>query len=319
MSQGWLSSPFLLAGKRVWVAGHRGMVGSALVRRLSHESCQILTATRDEIDLRDQAAVSAWVCSNKPDVIVIAAALVGGIMANSQNPAMFFYDNIMISTNIIHSAYKAGVEKLLFLGSSCIYPRDCEYPIKENALLSGGLEPTNEAYALAKIGGLKMAQYYRAQYDGCDFISAMPCNLYGVGDSYNESSSHVIPALIMKAHNAKVRGDASLTVWGSGSPLREFLYVDDLADGLVFLLQHYSGDSHVNIGSGKEVSIKELAESICKIVGYDGDIVFDCSKPDGVCRKLMDNGFLHGAGWNRNISLKDGLAKSYADYLKFCE
>ncbi len=314
MPESWLSPPYSLSGKRIWIAGHSGMVGSALLRRLQREDCEILTADHGALDLRDQGAVKSWACYNKPDIVVIAAALVGGIMPNSQKPAEFFYDNIMIATNIIHSAYQAEVEKLLFLGSSCIYPRECEPPIKEGALLSGELEPTNEAYALAKIGGLKMASYYRAQY-GCDFISAMPCNLYGVGDSYDERSSHVIPALIMKAHKAKVNGDKNLTVWGSGTPLREFLYVDDLADGLVFLLQNYSGDSHVNIGSGKEISIKNLVENICEVVGYNGGVVFDNSKPDGVYRKLMDSKLLYGAGWNHKTPFKDGLGRSYADYL----
>ncbi len=314
MQEGWLETPFSLVDKRIWVAGHAGMVGAALLRRLSRENCEVLTVSHDALDLRDQGAVKGWIAANKPDVIIVAAAKVGGILANSQNPAEFFYDNIMISTNIIHAAYEAGVAKLLFLGSSCIYPRECAQPIKESALLSGELEPTNEAYALAKIGGLKMASYYRAQY-GCDFISAMPCNLYGVGDIYDEQNSHVIPALIMKAHKAKMRGDSVLHVWGSGEVFREFLYVDDLVDGLLILLQNYSSADHVNIGSGQEVSIKELVKIICDVVGYSGDVVFDKSKPDGALRKLLDNSQIFESCWSPSFALKDGIANSYKDYM----
>ncbi len=318
MQNGCLNTSLSLAGKRIWVAGHSGMVGSALLRRFTHEDqCEILTATHSELDLRNQAAVKDWVFTNKPDIIIIAAARVGGIMANSENPAEFFYDNIMISTNIIHSAYEMNVSKLLFLGSSCVYPRNAAQPIKENLLLSGELEPTNEAYALAKIGGLKMAAYYRTQY-GCDFISAMPCNLYGVGDKYDEHASHVIPALIMKAHKAKINGADNISIWGSGKPLREFLYVDDLADALILLLKNYSGLSHVNIGSGQEVSIKDLSSNICETVNYKGSITFDASKPDGVSRKLLDNSLLSNLEWKPKTSLMEGLNKSYADYLKQC-
>ncbi len=314
MQECWLKTPFSLTGKRVWVAGHSGMVGAALLRRLACENCEILTVSHDELDLRDQAAVKKWVNKNNPNIVVIAAATVGGIMANSKNPAKFFYDNIMIAANIIHSSYETGVEKLLFLGSSCIYPREAKQPIEESELLSGKLESTNEAYALAKIGGLKMAKYYREQY-GCDFISAMPCNLYGVGDRYDEQSSHVIPALIMKAHKAKAAGANSLTVWGSGRALREFLYVDDLAGALVFLLQNYSFSDHINIGSGQEVKIKHLIDIVCDIVGYDGEIIFDISKPDGMPRKLLDSSVLAKSGWKPSISLKDGIRKAYKDYL----
>ncbi len=314
MAQGWLDTPFSLMGKRVWVAGHSGMVGTALTLALTGKGCEILTVSHDELDLRDQTGVRDWVNINKPDIVIIAAAKVGGIMTNSLNPADFFYDNIMISTNIIHSSHEAGVQKLLFLGSSCIYPRNSAQPIKEDALLSGYLEPTNEAYAIAKIGGLKMAAYYRAQY-GCDFISAMPCNLYGAGDRYDEQNSHVIPALIMKAHKGKLNGDKILNIWGSGKPMREFLYIDDLAQALIFLLQNYSDASHVNIGSGQEISIKDLVEKICIVVGYNGDIVFDNSKPDGVYKKLLDSDLLYNSGWNPRISLMDGLGKSYTDYL----
>ena len=315
MSEGWLDTPFSLVGKRIWVAGHCGMIGEALLRRLEQEDCELLTVTHSKLDLRNQAAVNSWITKNRPDVIVIAAAKVGGIMANSENPAVFFYDNIMIATNIIHSAYEAGVSKLLFLGSSCIYPRECTQPIKEDDLLSGILEPTNEAYALAKIGGLKMASYYRSQY-GCDFISAMPCNIYGARDNYDEQNSHVIPALIMKAHKAKVRGDASLMVWGSGEPLREFLYVDDLVEALVLLLQKYSHSMHVNVGSGYEIEIKNLINIVCDVVDYNGEIIFDVSKPDGVPRKLLDSSLLSKSKWQPAISLKDGIRKSYSCYLE---
>ena len=314
MATGWLETPFSLTGKCVWVAGHNGMVGSAVLRRLEEESCKILTATRTELDLRNQSDVQDWVLSHKPDVIIICAAKVGGIGANAAYPADFFYDNIMISTNIIHSAYKAGCERLLCLGSSCIYPREGPRPIEEDALLSGKLEPTNEAYALAKIGALKMAQYYRTQY-GCDFISAMPCNLYGPGDTYDIEKSHVIPALIMKAHQAKTEGCDRLEVWGSGKPLREFLYVDDLADALVFLLKNYNDPSHINVGSGQEITIKSLINIICETVEYKGEIAFDTSKPDGVPCKLMDNSRLSNAGWHPKISLKEGITKSYQNFI----
>lgn len=313
MVSDWRDIPYDLSGKRVWVAGDSGMVGASLCRRLQSEQCQILTVSHDDLDLRDQAAVRGWVLQHKPDVVVIAAARVGGIMANATQPATFFYDNIMIATNIMHSAYEAGVDRLLFLGSSCIYPKECAQPIAEDALLSGGLEPTNEAYALAKIAGLKMAAYYRTQY-GCDFISAMPCNLYGVGDRYDAEQSHVIPAMIMKAHDAKVNNLPELVLWGSGAPMREFLYVDELADALVLLLQKYKGESHVNIGSGQEVTIKNLSNIICEAVGYKGKIIFDHTKPDGMFRKILDNSMLLGVGWKSEMCLKDGIVKCYEDY-----
>ena len=290
------------------------MVGSAVCRRLQSEQCEVLTADRSALDLRVQSDVDVWIASNKPDAIVIAAAKVGGIGANAAQPAAFFYDNMMITAHILHAAYMHGIERVLVLGSSCIYPRECAQPITEEMLLSGLLEPTNEAYALAKIGGLKMAQYYRQQY-GCDFISAMPCNLYGVGDRYDEQDSHVIPALMMRAHAAKLRGDTQLVVWGSGQALREFLYVDDLAEALVTMLVHYQGDGHINIGSGEEISIGDLARLICDVVGFDGEIVFDTSKPDGTPRKILDNRHIHDLGWRAKTSLTVGLEKCYADFL----
>lgn len=315
MEKVWLKDPFSLEGKRVWVAGHAGMAGAAVCRRLLSEHCQILKVSHADLDLRDQAAVRAWMYENSPDVIVLAAARVGGIRANSIYCADFFYDNMMISSNVIHTAYEIGVQKLLFLGSSCIYPKDAIVPIAEDALLGGFLESTNEAYALAKIGGLKMAQAYRRQY-GCDFIGAMPCNLYGVGDRYHIENSHVIPALLMKAHAAKVVGERQLSVWGSGKPLREFLYVDDLADALVFLLRHYSGYEHVNVGAGDDVSIATLARLVAGVVGFDGRLVFDDEKPDGVYRKLMDSSKLYSQGWQPRICLRDGLALAYDDYCR---
>jgi GDP-L-fucose synthase len=315
MHDGWLETPFDLSGRRVWVAGHRGMVGGATVRRLAWEGCEVLTVTREELDLRRQGDVERWMATHKPDVVILAAAKVGGIGANMAAPAEFLYDNMMIEGNVIHGAHKAGVEKLLFLGSSCIYPKEAALPIAEGALLSGALEPTNEAYAVAKIAGLKLCQAYRAQY-GADFIAAMPCNLYGEGDRYDEAGSHVIPALISKAHAAKVAGADEMVVWGSGQPLREFLYVDDLADGLVFLLKGYAGAQHVNIGSGDEFSIGDVAAMVCEVVGFEGGLVFDEGKPDGTLRKVMDSGRIKGAGWMPSVSFKEGLGRAYKDYLK---
>ena len=312
---------YSLQGKKVWVAGHNGMVGSALLRRLSSEGYDILTVNKSELDLRNQAGVNTWMAAHKPDVVIIAAAKVGGIMANGENPAAFFYDNMMIATNIMHAAYEQNVERLLFLGSSCIYPRDCAQPIKEEYLLTGALEPTNEAYALAKIAGLKMAGYYRTQY-GCDFISAMPCNLYGVGDMYDAQNSHVIPAIMMKAHAAKMRGDNILTLWGSGSPLREFMYADDLADVLVNLLQKYRNAEPINVGTEQEITIRDLAKIICEVVGYEGQIEFDTSKPDGTPRKVLDNAKMNALLSKDKICQKNGkydmkirLAQCYKDFL----
>ncbi|MEP0069104.1 GDP-L-fucose synthase [Pyruvatibacter sp.] len=303
-----------LAGKRVYLAGHAGMVGSAVHRRLASEDCEVLTTTRGDVDLRDQKAVHAWMADAKPDAVIVAAAKVGGILANDTQPADFLYDNLMIEANLIHAAFEAQVEKLLFLGSSCIYPKLADQPMREDALLTGPLEPTNEWYAIAKIAGIKMCQAYRKQH-GCDFISAMPTNMYGFNDNFDLQSSHVLPALMVKVHNAKVNGDKSYEVWGSGAPLREFMYADDCADALVHLLQHYSGESHVNVGTGEEVSIRALAETMCEVVGFDGELVFDASKPDGTPRKLMDSSLLRGMGWSPKVQLKQGIARTYQWYL----
>ena len=306
---------FDLTGKRVWVAGHRGMVGSALVRRLQREDCEVITVGRDTVDLRDQPAVHQWMAETRPEVVILAAAKVGGIVANDTRPATFLYDNLVMETNVIHAAWQVGVEKLLFLGSSCIYPKHADQPIREEALLTGPLEPTNEWYAVAKIAGIKLCQAYRKQY-GCDFISAMPTNLYGPGDNYDLTSSHVSPALLRKAHEAKKSGAGDLVVWGSGTPLREFLHVDDCADALVHLLKTYSDESHVNVGCGSDLSIAELARTICEVVGYRGDLRFDTTKPDGTPRKLMDTSRLAALGWQPRISLRDGLAATYQEFLE---
>jgi GDP-L-fucose synthase len=306
---------FSLAGKRVWVAGHRGMVGSALMRRLAQEECQLLTATRAELDLIRQADVEAWMQKNRPEVVFLAAAKVGGIHANDSFPADFLYENLMMEANVIHAAWTSGVQKLVFLGSTCIYPRMAPQPIPEDALLTGPLEPTNEWYAIAKIAGIKLCQSYRKQH-GCDFIAAQPTNLYGPGDNYDLQTSHVLPALLRKAHEAQQTKAETMTVWGSGKPLREFLHVDDLADAVVFLAQHYSGSSHVNIGSGEEVSIRELAQLVCDTVGFEGRLAFDATKPDGTPRKLADVSLLNSMGWGNARSLKDGLAQTYQDYLQ---
>lgn len=295
-----------LKDKRVWVAGHRGMVGSALVRRLGEEHCNILTVTRDCVDMRRQDQVENWMAAEKPQMVFLAAAKVGGIHANNTMPAEFLYENLMMEANIIHAAWKVGVEKLVFLGSTCIYPKMAAQPIAEESLLTGPLEPTNEWYAIAKIAGIKLCQAYRRQY-GCDFIAAQPTNLYGPGDNYDLANSHVLPALLRKAHEAKLSGAKSLTVWGSGTPLREFMHVDDLADAVVFLAKNYSGEGHVNVGSGAEVSIRQLAELICKVVGFNGELVFDASKPDGTPRKLADVAKLKAMGWDRARGLEVGI------------
>jgi GDP-L-fucose synthase len=304
-----------LTGKRVFVAGHRGMVGSAIVRRLAGEKCEVLAAGRDELDLKNQAAVRAWFDRERPDAVILAAAKVGGILANDRYPADFLYDNLMIEANVIEAAFRVSVGKLLFLGSSCIYPKLAEQPIREDALLTGPLEPTNEWYAVAKIAGIKLCQAYRRQH-GRDFISAMPTNLYGPGDNFDLGSSHVIPALIRKAHEAKTAGEASFTIWGSGTPRREFLHVDDLADACVFLLKAYSGDEHVNVGSGSDVTIAELAERVAQTVGFTGAIERDETKPDGTPRKLMDSSRLAALGWSPRIGLEDGLAATYEWFLE---
>ncbi|AXV15000.1 GDP-fucose synthetase [Neorhizobium sp. SOG26] len=304
-----------LKGKRVYVAGHRGMVGSAIVRRLASEGCEILTATRSELDLTRQADVEAWMEKNRPDAVFLAAAKVGGILANDTYPADFLYDNLILEANIIHAAHRVGVEKLLFLGSSCIYPKFAEQPIREESLLTGELEPTNEWYAIAKIAGIKLCQAYRRQH-GRDFISAMPTNLYGPGDNFDLKSSHVMPALIRKAHEAKVGGATSITVWGTGTPRREFLHVDDCADACLHLIKTYSDDTHVNVGSGKDITILDLTKLVCKVVGYEGEIVHDLSKPDGTPRKLMSADKLRAMGWSPKIGLEEGVADAYAAFLK---
>jgi GDP-L-fucose synthase len=301
---------FSLSGKRVWVAGHRGMVGSALVRRLRQEDCEIVTVDRNQLDLRNQSQVQAWVNEARLGVVFLAAAKVGGILANAAYPADFLYDNLMIETNIIHSAFSAGIEKLIFLGSSCIYPKLAPQPIKEDALLTGPLEPTNEWYAIAKIAGIKMCQAYRRQH-GVDFISAMPTNLYGPGDNFDLKSSHVVPALIRKAHEAKKLGDKQITIWGTGSPRREFLHVDDCADALVRVAKVYSSDSHINIGSGEDLPILELGRLIAATVGFEGQITCDLSRPDGAPRKLMSNDKLFKLGWSPTIALPAGIASVY--------
>ncbi len=304
---------YSLEGKRVYVAGHRGMVGSAIVRRLASEDCDILTASRDELDLKDQKAVRDWMAEKKPHAVFLAAAKVGGILANDTYPADFLYDNLMIEANVIEAAHREDVEKLLFLGSSCIYPKLAWQPIPEDALLSGPLEPTNEWYAIAKIAGIKLAQAYRRQH-GRDFISAMPTNLYGPSDNFDLNSSHVLPALIRKAHEAKLNG-GPLTVWGTGTPRREFLYADDCADACVFLMKDYSDDAHVNIGSGEDLPIRELAEMVAEVVGYDRSIEWDSSRPDGTPRKLIDSSRLMGMGWRATTSLPDGIRLAYEWFL----
>lgn len=310
-----VGNSFSLSGKKVWVAGHKGMVGSALVRRLAKEDCEVLTVDRSAIDLRRQAEVEAWLKQNKPDAVFLAAAKVGGILANDTYPADFLYDNLVIESNIIHGAHLAGVKKLLFLGSSCIYPRLAEQPMREEALLTGPLEPTNQWYAIAKITGIMMCQAYRRQY-GHDYISAMPTNLFGVGDNYDETGSHVVAALIQKAHRAKLADAKSMELWGTGTPLREFLYVDDLADALVFLMKNYSDEPHINVGSGVEHTIQQLAQAVADAVGFKGSFVFDPSKPDGTPRKLMDSSRLHAMGWRAPTSLEEGLKVAYRWYLE---
>lgn len=303
-----------LAGKRIYVAGHKGMVGSAIVRRLASENCEVLTSDR-ATDLREQSAVRDWFAANKPDAVVVAAAKVGGILANDSYPAQFLYDNLMIEANLIEASRQAQAEKLLFLGSSCIYPKMAPQPIPEDALLTGPLEPTNEWYAIAKIAGIKLCQSYRRQY-GCDYISAMPTNLYGPGDNFDLNNSHVLPALIRKAHEAKKAGAESIEIWGTGSPCREFLHVDDLADGCVFLLKTYSDEDHVNLGSGKDLPIIELAQLVCDVVGFEGSITKDTSKPDGTPRKLMSGDKIAGLGWKPKIALREGIADAYRAFLE---
>jgi GDP-L-fucose synthase len=306
---------FELRGKRVWVAGHRGMVGAALVRRLKAEGCDIVTASRERVDLRKQTDTENWIAAARLDAVFLAAAKVGGILANDTHPAEFLYDNLAIELNVIHGAYRAGVKKLMFLGSSCIYPRLAPQPIVENALLTGPLEPTNQWYAVAKIAGMQLCQAYRRQY-GCDFVAAMPTNLYGPGDNFDLALSHAVPALIRKAHEAKIAGRPVFEVWGTGRPLREFLYVDDCADALVYLMKYYSDDSHVNIGTGEDITIRDLATTVAHVVGYTGRLAFDPSKPDGTPRKLLDVSYLHALGWRNKTSLEEGLRLTYAWFLE---
>jgi GDP-L-fucose synthase len=309
---------FDTANKRVYVAGHRGMVGSAILRRLESEDCEVLTASRSVLDLKNQAAVRAWFAREKPNAVFLAAAKVGGILANDTYPADFLYDNLMIEANIIEAAHAHGAEKLMFLGSSCIYPKFAPQPITEDSLLTGPLEPTNEWYAVAKIAGIKLAQAYRRQY-GSDYISAMPTNLYGPGDNYDLKGSHVLPALIRKAHEAKLAGKSGIKIWGTGTPRREFLHVDDLADACVHLMKVYSEDEHINVGSGEDVTILELAQMVMEVVGLDGEVRCDASKPDGTPRKLMDASKLRALGWAPRIGLRDGIAGAYADFLAMGE
>ncbi len=307
------SVPFELRGKSVYVAGHRGMVGSALVRRLAREDVNLVTVDRREVDLCNQAAVFDWFARMRPQVIFLAAAKVGGIVANNTLRAEFIYDNIAIAANVIHAAHINGAEKLMFLGSSCIYPKLAPQPLREDSVLTGPLEPTNEPYAIAKIAGIKMAEAYRSQY-GSDFISVMPTNLYGPGDNYHPELSHVVAALIRRFHEAKVSGAKSVAVWGTGTPRREFLYVDDMADACVHLMKSYSGAELVNVGTGEDIAIAEFARVVAEIVGYRGEITFDTSRPDGTPRKQLDIGRLTKLGWHATTSLQDGLKRAYAAY-----
>ena len=306
---------YALRSKRVWVAGHGGLVGGAIVRRLEREACEIITAPRERVDLRDRAQVDRFMHETRPQAVFLAAARVGGIHANDTRPAEFIGDNLMIQTNVIDLAYRHGVEKLMFLGSSCIYPRMAAQPISEDSLLTGPLEPTNEWYAVAKIAGIKMCQAYRRQH-GCDFISAMPTNLYGPGDNFDLLQSHVLPALLAKAHAAKRQHAEAMEVWGTGRALREFLYVDDAADGLVFLMEHYCDEAIINLGTGDEISIADLAALVCRTVGFQGRLRFDPTKPDGTPRKVMDVSRLNALGWRASTTLEQGLAQTWQWYLE---
>ncbi|WP_275945473.1 GDP-L-fucose synthase [Bradyrhizobium sp. BRP22] len=307
-------TPFELRGKTVFVAGHRGMVGSALLRRLAQEDVNLLTVPRTEVDLRDQAAVNRWFSAKRPQVVFLAAAKVGGIAANDLLRAEFLYDNLAIATNVIHAAYANGTEKLMFFGSSCIYPRLAPQPLREDSVLTGPLEETNEPYAIAKIAGIKMAETYRSQY-GADFISVMPTNLYGRGDNYDPEYSHVVAALIRRFHEAKMSGAKNVVVWGTGTPRREFLYVDDLADACIHLMKVYSDEGLVNIGTGKDITIAEFARVVAATIGYDGAIGYDAGRPDGTPRKLLDVSRLAALGWRAKTSLEDGIKLAYQAYL----
>jgi GDP-L-fucose synthase len=309
-----MSVSYSLSGKRVWVAGHRGMVGSALVRRLAREGCEVLTAARDAVDLRRQAETEDWMAAARLHAVFLAAGRVGGIHANDAYPADFIYDNLLIEANIIHGAHRIGVEKLLFLGSSCIYPRDAVQPMTESALLTGPLEATNEWYAIAKIAGIKLCQAYRRQHRR-DFVSAMPTNLYGPGDNFHPENSHVPAALLRRFHEAKRAGAAEVTVWGTGRPRREFMYVEDAADACVHLMKHYSGEAHVNVGTGSDLSIAEFAEIVRATVGFEGALKFDTSRPDGTPRKVMDVSTLMALGWSAPTPLDEGLRRYYDWFL----
>jgi GDP-L-fucose synthase len=308
-------SPGTGTKRRIWVAGHRGMVGSAILRRLAMENAEVLTVGRQDVDLREQLDVRRWVAQAKPDVIILAAAKVGGILANDSYPADFLFDNLAIETNVIHAAHLANVERLVFLGSSCIYPKLAPQPIAEEALLTGPLEPTNESYAIAKIAGIKLCQAYRRQF-GRRYISVMPSNLYGRNDNFDLPTSHVLPALIRKFHAAKVAGKAEVVIWGTGTPLREFLYVDDLADAIVFLMDRYDSSEPINCGAGFDVTIRELAELIGRVTVFEGALVFDKTKPDGTPRKLMDSSRLSALGWRPKTSLEDGVRDVYKWYVQ---
>lgn len=307
-------TPFELKGKTVFVAGHRGMVGGALSRRLAQEGVKLLTAGRSEVDLRDQAAVNGWFAAKRPQAVFLAAAKVGGIVANNTLRGEFIYENLIIAANIIHAAHVNGTEKLMFLGSSCIYPKLAAQPLREDSMLTGPLEPTNEPYAIAKIAGIKMVEAYRSQY-GADFINVMPTNLYGAGDNYHPEYSHVVAALIRRFHEAKAAGISNVVVWGTGTPRREFLYVDDMADACIHLMKTYSDQELVNIGTGQDITIAEFARVVAAAVGYTGGISFDASKPDGTPRKLLDVGRLTGLGWRARTSLTDGIKLAYQAYL----
>lgn len=308
------STPFDLKGKTVFVAGHKGMVGGALVRRLAREDVELLTVGRSEVDLRDQAAVFDWFARKRPQAVFLAAAKVGGIVANNTLRGEFIYDNLAIASNVIHAAHVNGAEKLMFLGSSCIYPKLAPQPLREDSMLTGPLEVTNEPYAIAKIAGIKMVEAYRSQY-GCDFINVMPTNLYGPGDNYHPEYSHVVAALIRRFHEAKVAGLSNVVVWGTGTPRREFLYVDDLADACIHLMKIYSGGELVNIGTGEDITIAEFARVVAAVVGYTGAISFDPSRPDGTPRKLLDVSRLAKLGWRARTSLEDGIRLAYQAYL----
>ena len=309
-----MSSSYTLRNKRVWVAGDRGLVGSALIRRLQREGCELVTAPRESVDLRRPDQVERWMAGAKPQAVFLAAARVGGIYANDTRPAEFIYDNLMIQSNVVEASRRAGVEKLMLLGSSCIYPRLAPQPIPEAALLTGPLEPTNQWYAVAKIAGIKLGQAYRRQY-GCDFVSVMPTNLYGPGDNFDLMQSHVVPALMVKAHAAMRARAPAIEVWGTGAVRREFLYVDDAADGMVYLMQNYSDEAIVNLGPGSDVPIVDLVDLICKVVGYKGGVQFDASRPDGVPRKMVDTAFAASLGWRARTPLREGLTATYRWYL----